>query len=120
MARNIAAIIAIILIVGGGILLEVYSKHTMEELGERLEKIEDNGVFSLENTEETIAWWQRKTRILEMFILHDPLHEIDLILAEIKGAILYEPDSAGPALSKAMTAKEILLHKHRVSFSNIF
>ncbi len=120
MARNIAAIIALVLIVAGGIGLEMYSTHTLGELETRLDKIESNGVFSLEKTEETMAWWKKKTKVLEMFLLHEPLHEIDLALAEIKGAILYEPQDAGIALTKAKTAKEILLERHKLSISNVF
>jgi len=119
MARNIAAIIALVLIIAGGIGLEIYSNHTLQELEHRLDKIESNEVFSLEKTEDTITWWEKKTKILEMFLLHEPLHEIDFALAEVKGAILYEPNDAGKALTRAKIAKDILQERHRLSFSNV-
>lgn len=120
MVRSIAAIVAVLLIVVGGIALELYTTHTLDTLEDHLRAIESGGSFSLEQTEKTITWWQKQVKMLEMFVLHDPLHEVDALLAEIKGAIIYEPTSAGIALEKALSAKENLLHQHKLSISNVF
>ncbi|MGI6213052.1 MAG: DUF4363 family protein [Christensenellales bacterium] len=120
MVRNIAAIVAVVIIVAGGIALEIYMEHTLDKLEEHITAIEKDGQFSLEKAEQAMDWWDKKTKILAMFISHDPLHEIDDYLAEIKGAIIFDPQSARPALEKALSAKDNMLDQHKLSFSNIF
>ena len=52
-------------------------------------------------------WWDKKTKILAMFISHDPLHEIDDYLAEIKGAIILTRSPRAPLWKKRCPQKII-------------
>ena len=118
--RLIVAIIIFVIVIGGGIFQEIHIKNVSNELSERLLSIEKDQSFSLEETEKTIEWWNEKSNVLELFISHEPVHEIFLILNELKGAIIADDaENASISLYAALASNKNMLDKYRLKLANI-
>lgn len=120
--RIIIAIVAIALIIGGGIAEEILVSKVFEEFSERLSDILDspNEEYSYEEVEATHEWWAKRHKYMELSLPHVQLNEIEITYGELLGAVEAEDyDSATALLNRIKSTSDALSEMFGFRLGNI-
>lgn len=108
--KIVAACLALTLILGLGIAEQLIIKDTMDEMLTRLDGfiVEEDEVYELEEIKATGEWWDKRHKVLELFLPHNQILEISITYGELIGAVGAEDfDSAQALLTRIrMTCRE--------------
>ncbi len=111
MKYKIAAVVILLtLIIGLGVAEQFIIKDTMDEMLSRLDSfiVEEDEVYDLDEIKATGEWWDRRHKVLELFLPHNQILEITITFGELIGAVGAEDfDSAQALLTRIrMTCRE--------------
>ena len=117
-------IISICLLIGGAIAEQIFIKNTFddikEEIGEVIEKLEDE-TATVEDTEKVRDSWVEKKKTLHAFISHNDIKEFDLWLSEaVSYCELGKYDEAKEKLDVALNLANEVPKGYMTRFENIF
>lgn len=93
MKKVIVALIILAVILAAGILESFFIEKTFKELNSRLYEIKEtlaveDAEKSLELTDSTIAWWEKKRHFMECFTWSPDLRLLSVSLGEARGSLL--------------------------------
>lgn len=108
--RIAAAVISIALILGLGVGEQIIVAKTMGEMLARLDSfiVETDEVYDYDEIKATGEWWEKRHKLLELFLPHNQILEISITYGELTGAVGAEDfDSAQALLTRIrMTCQE--------------
>ena len=122
MKRAIIAIIFLAIIVTVGIVEQVYVRKTFDGLIEELTLLQDNlddREKAEENVESIISWWEEQRKLMELFVMHDDIREIMVMLGEIEGYVKSDMlDDARATNIKLLEASRHISHllQYRIAY----
>ena len=124
MKRAIIAIIFLDIIVNVGIVEQVYVRKTFDGLIEELTLLQDNlddREKAEENVESIISWWEEQRKLMELFVMHDDIREIMVMLGEIEGYVKSDMlDDARATNIKLLEASRHISHLLQYRIEHIF
>lgn len=99
-ARMIITVVLIVLLLAGGIALEVTISNVFNELSEKIDALVDyeSVTYSLEDVEEIRIWWRKKHAFLETVLPHTQINEIEMSFGELVGAVAAEDYPSATAM----------------------
>lgn len=116
------ALVVLAIIVGLGIVEQIFIHKTFEEFSIRLESfiIEEDETYDYNAIVETQKWWEKKVKYLELFLPHVQLIDITITYGELVGAVGAEDyDSAQALLNRIQRTAEAFENTYGVRIGNI-
>ena len=109
MKRIIIAVICLLIILGMGIIEQIYIKNTIQELNESLISLRralEDDEDGLDEMNAVVDVWERRHRIIETIIPHNETKEIYIKISEIQGFV--QSGDCQNALAVTITLLNIL------------
>ena len=120
--RIAAAVVTIVLIVGLGVAEQIIVAKTMDEMLSRLESfiVEEDEVYDYDEICQTGEWWEKRHKVLELFLPHTQILEISITYGELTGAVGAEGfDSAQALLTRIRMTCQEFKNVYSVRIGNI-
>lgn len=126
MRQYIILIIAIIIIVFGGIFEIKYLEKSATFFSSEIDYIQNaienkNYKMASEQLQNTINNWNVKKKIWDIFVNNEEINEVEESLAKLKAYIDYEEQEESGAIAKEIKAKiGLILQRQKIQIENIF
>lgn len=120
--RIAAAVVTIVMIVGLGVAEQIIVAKTMDEMLSRLESfiVEEDEVYDYDEICQTGEWWEKRHKVLELFLPHTQILEISITYGELTGAVGAEDfDSAQALLTRIRMTCQEFKNVYSVRIGNI-
>ena len=120
--RIAAAILTTVLILGLGVGEQIIVAKTMDEMLSRLDSfiVEEDEVYDYDEIKQTGEWWEKRHKILELFLPHNQILEISITYGELIGAVGAEDfDSAQALLTRIRMTCQEFKNVYSVRIGNI-
>jgi hypothetical protein len=95
------AVILLLVLLAGGILLEVAATRVFTRFSEKTHAILQDGPdaeYDIKDINELHEYWREKHKYLEIYLPHVQLNEVEVILGELVGAVMAEDYPTSSAL----------------------
>lgn len=113
-------IIAIVLILGGSIIENIYINKTFDEFENKLSHLMQQEEYDFGEIKAVSDWWDKKSDYLEIAISVVLLNEITVTLGELKGAVQNEDyDSASALLDRIYCYSVGIKDMYKLEIENI-
>lgn len=116
------AICVLVFIIALGVVEQVLISKTFSEFEERLERfiVDEDEEYDYDAIVETQAWWEKKSKYLELFLPHVQIIEITITYGELVGAVGAEDhDSAQALLNRIKSTAESFSNNYSIRIGNI-
>lgn len=106
--------------ISGSIIESVYIDKTFEVFIQQLEIIEKQEKYSLDDLNRLLAWWMKKSEIMELTIPHTQLNDITVTYNEMIGAVSADDQpSATAVMVRLKSYAERINHTYKFLPNNI-
>jgi len=110
-----------VVLLTGGILESVYLCKTLNAFNDKLDKLAQKEIITVEDVIEISDWWDKMHPKLSITISHVQLNEIGITLDELRGAVEAEDyQNASSLLSRINSYAESLIDLYKFNPINIF
>lgn len=116
------AICVLVFIIALGVVEQVLISKTFSEFEERLERfiVDEDEEYDYDAIVETQAWWEKKSKYLELFLPHVQIIEITITYGELVGAVGAEDhDSAQALLNRIKSTAESFSNNYSIRIGNV-
>lgn len=116
------AICVLVFIIALGAVEQVLISKTFNEFEERLERfiVDEDEEYDYDAIVETQAWWEKKSKYLELFLPHVQIIEITITYGELVGAVGAEDhDSAQALLNRIKSTAESFSNNYSIRIGNV-
>jgi len=116
------AICVLVFIIALGVVEQVLISKTFNEFEERLERfiVDEDEEYDYDAIVETQAWWEKKSKYLELFLPHVQIIEITITYGELVGAVGAEDhDSAQALLNRIKSTAESFSNNYSIRIGNV-
>lgn len=113
-------ILATLFLISVCVTENIYLDHTFDELSERLERIEAQDEYDLDDILETERWWLSKVEKLELTMSIQLLNDVTYTYGELIGAVEKEDyQSASGYLERLKLYAQALCDMYKVKINNV-